>query len=112
MRGVCFLCASNSGYGALCTLCYACHFTCFSKGCNFTCASHEVSFDIGFPGHMFFHMLPINYVLDTFSKKRNFYTLVVSAVMCVVSLVSLCYVALCCIASHRAPALYVSLSSF
>ena len=80
-------------------LCYACHFTHFSKGCNFSCASHEVPFYIGFPSHAILHMLPINSIFDTFSKKRNVYTLVVNSDVGCVTVI--CSVMLHCVVLCR-----------
>ena len=70
----------------------------------FMCFPCSVIF-IRFPSHAILYMLPINSILDTFSKKRNFYTRVVSAVMCVVTflLVMLCCIVLYCVVSYRAP---------
>ena len=75
-------------------LLYACYFTHVSKGCNLDVLPHEVSFYIGFPSHRILYMLQTNSILGRFSKKCNFYMLVVSAVMCVVTFLS---VMLCCI---------------
>ena len=82
------------------------------KGCNSACASQEVPYYIGFPSHTILHMLPTNSFLDTCSKKRDLYTLVVSAVMCNVSLLSfmLCCTVLCCVVPCSR--LWLSLCSF
>ena len=87
-------CVSSGGCCALCTAVLRLSFYTFCKRMQFRFASHAVSFYIGVPSHTILYMLPINSILDTFSKKRNFYTLVVSAVMCVVTFLS---VMLCCI---------------
>ena len=79
----------------------------FQRDASFMCfpCSHEVSFYIGFPSHAILYMLPLDFISDTPSKKHNFYTRVVSAVMCVVTflLVMLCCIVLYCVVSYRAP---------
>ena len=73
----------------------------FQRDASFMCfpCSHEVSFYIGFPSHAILYMLPLDFISDTPSKKRNFYTRVVSAVMCVVTFlpVMLCCIVLYCV---------------
>ena len=88
-----FICVSNGGCVALCTAVLCFHFTRL-KGMQFCMCFPRSAILHRFSKPYDFTYASNKCFLDTFSKKRNLYTLVVSAVMCNVSLLSLM---LCCI---------------